>query len=87
MQHPTALIEQAFQIANAAVICDIESEGHQVVLGGWVFYDTRPMTDLNEHGPEVVDMLRQAIDYALQAGLAMQHPTQPHLLRILRTGA
>lgn len=87
MQPPTDLIKQAFAIANAAVVADIESEGVQVVLGGWTFYDTRPMTDAREHGPEVVDMLRQAIDYALQAGLAMQHPTQPHLVRIVRQGA
>lgn len=84
MMPPTALIKQAFAIANTAVVADIEMECHQVMLGGWVFYDTRPMVDPNEHDPQVVDMARQAIDYALQAGLAMQHPTRPELLRILR---
>ena len=86
MMPPTHLIERAFRLANAAVVCDIESEGVKVVLGGWLFYDTRPMVDVNEVSQQVADMARQAIDYAIEAGLAMQHPTQPHLLRILRPG-
>lgn len=78
------LVKQAFVIANAAVICDIESYCTQVHIGGWLFWDTTHWTSLHEHAAEEVDMAKQAIDYALQAGLAMQHPQQKHLLRLLR---
>ena len=75
-----ALHAMAVRLANAAVLDDIRSEGVKSVLGGWVWYDLRHWTDPREHAPENVDRARLAIDYAVQAGLAMRHPTQPHLL-------
>lgn len=88
MSNPRApeaqLITEA--IANDAVICDIESEAHPVMLPDSIhkWWDVRPMVDPREHAPESVDMARRAIDYALSAGLAVRHPTEQHLLRITR---
>lgn len=82
MKAPTELIEQAFRLANAAVVADIESYCTPVHIAGWKFWDTRNWTDLREHAPQEVDMAKQAIDYAVASGLAMHHPQQRHLLRI-----
>lgn len=80
----TQLITQALAIANDAVIADIESEAHAVMLPDSVhrWWDVRPMVDAREHIPEFVDMAQRAIDYALSAGLAERHPTHAHLVRI-----
>lgn len=78
-----ALVAQAFELANRAVISDIETEGVKVKLDGATWWDTRPMVDPQEHAPLVVDMARQAIDYALQAGLVTRHPYEHHLVRIV----
>lgn len=81
---PTAadrLVRQAFAIANAAVVADIQSNAVRVTLQGMTFWDVRAMTDPHEHDGQVIDMAQQAIDYALAAGVAMQHPTQKHLVR------
>lgn len=76
------LVRLAFQLANRAVISDIESEGHKVQLDGRIWWDTRPMTDLREHSPEVVDMATAAIQYAVGSGIAAIHPQRPYLLTI-----
>lgn len=83
MHPPTDLIAQAFRLANAAVVADIETEGVKTVIGDLAFYDVSHMLDEREHAAESIDMARQAIDYALAVGLVMQHPTQQHLLRVL----
>lgn len=82
----TQLISAAFAIAADAVVTDIESEAHAVILPRSIhrWWDVRPMVDPREHAPEIVDMARRAIDYALTAGLAERHPTEQHLLRIIR---
>ena len=41
------------------------------------------MLDLREHAPPVVDMAREALDYALSAGLARRHPAMPHLVCVV----
>lgn len=87
MTTPTDLVNQAFQIANAAVVCDIESYGVKALLCGYVFYDTRHWVDPRENSAEKVDMARLAIDYALASNLAVQHPQHPHMLRILAARA
>jgi hypothetical protein len=78
------LVKQAFLLANRAVVSDIMSEAHKVRgSDGRTWWDTRPMLDVHEHDPLVVDMARQAIDYALAAGLVTQHAFEPHLVRIV----
>lgn len=74
----------AFRLATTAVADDIRSECARVTLGGWTWWDTRPMLDPREHAAETIDMARLAIDYAVQTGLAMRNPMQPHLLHLLR---
>ena len=66
----------AMRIADAAVVADIESYG--VPIGGRV-YDVSPMLDPREHAPQVVDMAREAIDYALERGLVQRLPQDGHL--------
>ena len=84
---PAMLDAQARRLAALYVVADIESNAERTVLGGWVWWDTAPMLSAHEHCPQIIDMARQAIDYALATGLAMRHPTQPHLLHILTPGA
>lgn len=78
--------ELAFLIADRAVVCDIESECVRERMGpanAW-YYDTRPMLDLREQGPEGVDMARQALAYAAERRLIEPHPLHTHLVRITR---
>jgi len=77
------LMTRGFVLANRAVVETIESECIRVTMptpGRW--YDTRPMLDPHEHAPDVVDMATQALQYALDAGLAHRHPYEPHLVRV-----
>lgn len=61
----------AHHIADQACVADIETGG--VSMGkdnfGRALYDVRPMLDLREQPPEVVDMAQEAIDYAVARGL------------------
>ena len=77
------LVRHALQIADAAVVDDIECEG--VYLDdsfGW--YDVRPMLDEREHSSQCIDMATQALRYAVMRGLAQRHPDHAHLVRITR---
>jgi hypothetical protein len=78
------LVAQAFAIANIAVIADIECYCTSTVLGDSTWWDIRPFIDARENCNEMIDMAQEAIDYALQAGLAVQHPEKPYLLRMIR---
>lgn len=75
----------AHQLADRAVVADIECEGHlQTDEHGRRWYDTRPMLDEREMPPDYVEMNRQALDYAHQRGLTMPHPQHGYLVRITR---
>ena len=77
------LAELAHRLADRAVVSDIESEAHgQTDAQGRRWYDTRPMLDQREMGPDFVEMNRQALDYARQRGLVSPHPEHAHLVRI-----
>lgn len=80
-------ITQAIAIANAAVVADVQSYGHKVVLDGATWWDIRPLVDPNEHAPQVVDQSRQGIDYGLAAGALAMHPSIPHYVRVTSQGA
>ena len=81
----TATLEWLQQrIADRACVCDIECEGIAEDDGhGRRWYDVRPMLDPREHCDEMIDMAREAIDYALARGLVARHADLPHLLRVL----
>lgn len=79
------LAHLAHQLADRAVICDIESEGHaQTDEHGRRWYDTRPMLDEREFPPDFVEMNRQALLYAHERGLVTTHPQQAHLVRLTK---
>jgi hypothetical protein len=86
MQTPTALIAASFKLANHWVTSTIQCECVRVTdaehghAGTW--WDTRPMLDPREHAPQVVDMATEALQYALDTGLAIRHPRAPHLVRL-----
>lgn len=82
MTQDTDLIAQAFRIANAAVITDIETTAARVNGGTGRWYDIRPMLDPREQCSEFIDMNSQAIAYALAVGLVTADPTHAHLVRI-----
>ena len=78
----STVVGHAVSIADRAAIADIES--HCPVFyrmpDGRKVYDTRPMTDEREHAPEVVDMARQALDYARWRQLIWSPPGSAHLV-------
>lgn len=73
---------RAVAIADAAVIADIQSEGHKVDRQGATWWDTRPMLNPHEHAPQVIDIAEQALAYGRMRGLIEHHPSQPHLVRL-----
>jgi len=76
--------EAAHQIADRAVVADIESECVAVADDtgrGW--WDTRVMLDPREMPDDFIEMARQAIEYAHQRGLIRSHPQHAHLVRIV----
>ena len=79
----------AVRLANRAVVADIEC--HAVAADrapdGRRVWDIRPMLDPREQPPEFIDMAREAIDYALAAGLVQALPGQPHLVTIAHGAA
>ena len=74
------LVHLAFEIANRAVVEDIESYGVQAALDGRTWWDIRPMIDPNEHCQASIDMSVQAIQYAVGSGIVAVHPQRPYLL-------
>jgi hypothetical protein len=75
--------ELACVIADRAVIADIECECTCIDPGpggGW--WDTRVMLDPRELCDDLVEMNRQALQYAQQRGLITAHHDLPHLVRI-----
>jgi hypothetical protein len=82
------LAELAHQIADRAVVCDIESEGHlQTDEHGRRWYDTRPMLDPREQPSDFIEMAKQALSYALDRGLVFPHPAHVYLVRITNAQA
>lgn len=75
------------RLAERAVVCDIESECPTLTVDGADWRDTRPMLDPREHSPEVLDMAREALDYAEARLLISRHPYQPHLVRVIHRPA
>lgn len=85
MKQPNAASALALQqrLADRAVICDIECEANaERDAAGRLWYDVRPMLDEREHSPELIDMAREAIDYALARGLIERHAQMQHMVRI-----
>lgn len=84
--HPytTALIRTALQIADQAVVCDIETEGRQIGAPSERRWDVSAMFCEHEHSPEFLDMAQQAIGYGLVRGLLELDATRRWTVRILR---
>lgn len=80
----TALIRSALQIADQAVVCDIESEGRQIGAPSERRWDVSAMFDENEHSPEFLDMAEQGIAYGVMRGLLEMDTTRRWTVRILR---
>lgn len=77
------IIALAMRIANRAVVTDIECGAHCVDIGdGLRWWDIRPMLDDREHCSESIDMAAEAIAYALDSGVVLQHPVHSTYLRI-----
>jgi hypothetical protein len=86
--NPIQVAELAHQIADRAVICDIESEGiRQTDEQGRRWYDTRPLLDPREQPDDCIEMFRQALAYAHERGLISPHPQHAHLVRFTRASA
>lgn len=79
----TALVATAAAIADRAVIADIETEGVSVGPAGDRCYDIRSLIDEREHAGEVVDMVSEALAYAIARGLIVFDRGQPWLARVV----
>jgi hypothetical protein len=75
-------IRRAFAIADADVVRLIECEGVPVTHAGLRHYDVRPLLDERESAPQIIDMNRECLQYALERGLALRAPDVPHYLRL-----
>lgn len=76
----------AHLLADRACIADIETNciAQRPDEQGRRWYDTRPMLDPREMPDHLIDMNRQALDYARARGLVSAHPQLPHLVRIAK---
>ena len=81
-----AMVATALQLADRAVVCDVETEGICLArrLDGEKLYDVTTMFDPREHSPEFLDMASQAIAYGVSRGLFELLPGPPMLVRLLR---
>lgn len=73
----------AYQIANRAVLLEIESEGYRIHLDGGTWWDTRPMLDVAIQGPAGVDLHTESLAFAITTRIVERHPEQAHLVRIV----
>lgn len=80
----TEHMAMAMRLASAAVISDMETNAASMTINGQRWWDVRPMLDEREQPPECIDMAREAIAYAIDAEIVVQHPEQPHWLQIVR---
>lgn len=82
---PSRISAMAHKIADQSVLCDIESNALPFTdAQGVAWHDTSTMLDPREQPDAVIDMAREAIDYALNRGLVRPHPQHAHLLRIVK---
>jgi hypothetical protein len=75
-------LELATAIADRAVVELVVSEGIQEERSGVVYYDTRPLLDSREQGPQDIDQHAQALLYGAMRGLLRHHATQVHLVHV-----
>jgi hypothetical protein len=71
------------RIADRAVLADIESEAVRVGSPAARCYDVRPMLDPHEHSQECIDMMSEALAYAIARGLVNVTQTTPWLMQIV----
>jgi hypothetical protein len=77
------LIRSALQIADTAVVCDIETEGTRIGSPTDRRWDVSAMFDPREHCQEFLDMAEQGIAYGLARGL-LELEAEGHVVRILK---
>jgi hypothetical protein len=78
-----ALAASAMRIACAAVVTDVETLAHAVVLpDGTRWYDVTPMLSPQEQPPELIDMTSEALAFGLAMGVLSFHPQHAHLVRV-----
>lgn len=80
----TLLIRSALQIADQAVICDVECEGRSVGPSGDRRWDVSAMFNADEHSPEFMDMAEQGIAYGVARGILVIEPGVQHTVRIVK---
>jgi hypothetical protein len=78
------LVRSALQIADTAIICDIECEGRPSGPKHERRWDVSAMFDPNEHSPEIIDQAEQGIAYGLARGILALEVGIQHTVRILK---
>lgn len=79
--------ELAYKNADRFVLGELDDQPTITIdhLSGWI--DTRPLLDEREHSPEVIDIWTEVLAYADWRGLVQHHPSQRHMVRLVRPGA
>lgn len=79
--------ELAYKNADRFVLGELDDQPTITIdhVPGWI--DTRPLLDQREHSPQVIDIWAETLDYADWRGLVRRHPSQPHMVRLVRMGA
>lgn len=73
----------AARLAREKIAEDLETYAAAVRIDGERWWDTRPLVDEREQPQECIDMAVLALDYALGTGFLKQHPTMPHVVRLV----
>jgi hypothetical protein len=80
--------DRVMRLLDQFIISDIEANAVHVEglgLPGERWYDVRPMLDLREHCPELVDMAQLGLEQGLRRGVLVSAPSAPHYVRCVQT--
>lgn len=81
--HLGRTLRRALRTADEAVVVDICSYCSIEQLAGIEWYDTASWINEHELEPRAADMAREAVAYAIDRRLVVQHPHHPELLRVI----
>ncbi len=73
----------AVRLAREKIAEDLETYAAACRIEGERWWDTRPLLDTREQPQECIDMAVQALDYGISTGMLQQHPTMPHIVRMV----
>ena len=77
-------MRRAYRLADRAVVTDIETACPVVTDAGHQWYDLAPLLDTRGLSKAELDLAAETLCYGLSRQLLVMHPTQKHLVRIIK---